>query len=126
MLRFWDSGRDINYILNIQTGVDEDGPVIARHDTVTSVDFSKQRGQLVVATKEGHLMMWQFNGGWVGWCGDDGCAYVWVYGCEDMSARVHGRVCVCMVGDWCGHMGRFTNVCTIHTIWCVFLVSTQG
>ena len=62
MLRFWDSARDMNYILDIQSGVDDDGPVIARSDTVTSVDFSKRRGQLVVATKEGHLMMWQFNG----------------------------------------------------------------
>eukprot|EP00940_MAST-03C_sp_MAST-3C-sp2_P001894 g1894.t1 len=91
MLRFWDLGKSMNYVLNIVEA--SEGISLASlvnsskrrrdgndaedtkkwdkiktnlkgiaHSSISSVAFSRARGILAAGTESGHLMMWRFRG----------------------------------------------------------------
>lgn len=62
LLRFWDLGNDVNYVLSLsEAGTDGNIP-IPRRDEVSAVAYCQERGGLVAGTKLGHILMWRFRG----------------------------------------------------------------
>ena len=59
MLRFWDSARDMNYILNIQSGVEEDAPVTLTLNLILDGSLTRYLLTLILTRLTLNLNPWR-------------------------------------------------------------------